>query len=93
MVDVGMNELSSSNLINLFPNPNNGIFTAEFDQKGMSATIEIYNVAGQKVFAKEIASNGISTTTFELLSDSGIYFVMITLEDGSTFSRRMVIDK
>ena len=93
MADVGMPELSTSNLINLFPNPNNGKFTTEFDQKGMRATIEIYNVTGEKIFVQEIPSNGISTTDFELISDSGIYFVIITLEDGSSFSRRMVIDK
>lgn len=93
MVDVGIPELSSSNRINLFPNPNNGKFSVQFDQRGMKATIEIYNVAGQIVFKKEIPSNGISSTDFDMQSDSGIYFVLVTLEDGTTFSRRMVIDK
>jgi uncharacterized delta-60 repeat protein len=92
MVDVGIPELTATNLINLFPNPSNGKFTAEFDQKGLGATIEIFNISGQKIYAEEISPNGISIHELNITSDAGIYFVRITLEDGASFSRRMIIE-
>ena len=93
MTDVGISELTTTNLLNLFPNPSNGNFTAEFDQRGMKATMEVFNVTGQIVYAQQLPENGISKTDFSLDTDNGIYLLRITLGDGTTFSQRMVIEQ
>ncbi len=93
MNDVSVRELSSSNPLNLYPNPNNGDFTAQFNQLGQSAELEIYNVTAEKVFAKHLSTNGISANDFSLNVDSGIYFLRVTLEDGSVLTQRFVIEK
>ena len=93
MTDVGFAELSNSGFVNLFPNPNNGNFTAEFDQRGMSAVMEIFTVTGEKIYSSELPSNGISKNDFALGADNGIYLLRITLKDGTTLTQRLVIDK
>jgi uncharacterized delta-60 repeat protein len=93
MVDVSVRELLANNAILLYPNPNNGNFTAQFDQKGLSGEMEVYNVNGQKVYAQQLSSNGITSIDLQLVADAGIYFLRITLEDATVLTQRMIIEK
>ncbi|MDQ3111945.1 MAG: SBBP repeat-containing protein [Bacteroidota bacterium] len=92
MMDVSIRELSATNPVNLYPNPNNGNFSVQLDQKGMSGLMEIYNVNGQKVYAQQLSSNGIVTIDFNLEAEAGIYFLRVVLEDGSVLAQRMIIE-
>jgi uncharacterized delta-60 repeat protein len=93
MVDVSVRELLANNAVLLYPNPNNGNFTAQFDQKGLSGEMEVYNVNGQKVYDQQLSSNGITSVDLQLIADAGIYFLRITLEDGTVMTQRMIIEK
>jgi hypothetical protein len=93
MVDVSVRELLANNAVLLYPNPNNGNFTAQFDQKGLGGEMEVYNVNGQKVYAQQLPSNGITSIDLQLVADAGIYFLRITLEDATVLTQRMIIEK
>ncbi len=92
MIDVNVRELLQANGVNLYPNPNNGNFTVQFDQKGLSSVMEIYNVNGQKVYAQNFNTNGIVTADFNLDVEAGIYFIRVLLEDGSVLTQRMIVE-
>lgn len=92
MMDVSVHELSALNPVNLYPNPNNGNFTALFDQKGMSGVLEIYNVNGQRIYTKQLSSNGKVSMNLALEVEAGIYLLRVTLEDGSVLTQRMIIE-
>ncbi len=92
MIDVNVRELLQANAVNLYPNPNNGNFTVQFDQKGLSSVMEIYNVNGQKVYAQNFNTNGIVTADFALDVEAGIYFIRVLLEDGSVLTQRMIVE-
>ncbi|CAN5871061.1 hypothetical protein BH11BAC7_BH11BAC7_14090 [soil metagenome] len=92
MMDVSVTELTAENPVVLYPNPNNGNFTVQFDQKGLISLMEIYNVNGQKIYAQQFSSNGITSAEFNLIAEAGIYFLHITREDGTVLTQRMIIE-
>lgn len=92
MLDVSVREITVSNPIYVYPNPNNGNFTILFDQKGLSSVVEIYNVNGQKIYAQQLSSNGIVSTELHLIAEAGIYLLHITREDGTVLTQRMIVE-
>jgi hypothetical protein len=92
MNDVSVRELQAFNPVLIYPDPNNGNFTAHFDQKGLKAEMEVYDVNGKKVYEQHLASNGVVTKQINLSADPGIYFLRILLSDGTTFTQRMIIE-
>lgn len=85
---VGVSEctgLSSSNLnpsnISLFPNPNNGSFSIEFNQEG-AKTVEIVDMTGKTITVIQTKENKTTLNTSGL--SSGIYFAKIKTNTGIT---------
>lgn len=66
------------NNITVFPNPNNGKFTITGDDLTING-IDIYDLAGRKIFTKKYSGNQLSNSqTIDLKSvASGIYFMRI----------------
>jgi uncharacterized delta-60 repeat protein len=92
MNDVSVQEAANINPVAVYPDPNNGNFTVQFDQKGLSAEMEVFGVNGKKVYGQHLAANGFVTKQLRLSADPGIYFIRIVLSDGTTFSQRMIIE-
>ena len=79
--------LKNTTDINVFPNPNNGNFTIQFDTITENNTIEIYSVLGQKVFEK----TEIKTQTIEVSNlEKGIYFIKTNKQNTSKTKKVIV---
>lgn len=77
---VGIDENSFSNSINIYPNPNNGLFNLQMSQLG-AAQIKIYNVLGECVYQNMSTA---STIQIDLSAQSdGVYMVQIITEEGT----------
>jgi len=71
--------------VEIFPNPNDGFFTLEVDllQHPGTMSIELYQINGQQVFAKE-AVNVIGQYNFQInlkAYGKGIYYLQITTQN------------
>ncbi|HVA98720.1 MAG TPA: T9SS type A sorting domain-containing protein, partial [Bacteroidia bacterium] len=73
-------------------NPNNGIFTINFENKfAKNDRIEIYNVLGKMVNSTILNSN---TTQINMKDDAaGIYMYKVLSENGSMISNGKIIVK
>ncbi len=71
----------------LYPNPNNGAFTIQFNSNSTSnVKVEVFDLGGRKIYDKAFENNGAFAENIELSSvKSGIY--LVTISDGN---RRMV---
>ncbi len=73
---------------NIFPNPNNGIFTLNLKNISPGEKIEVYNSMGEIVSTKNILSDN---TTIDISNEaSGIYFYRIISKDGMIASGKIV---
>ena len=74
--------------INVFPNPNNGNFTIQFDTISENNSVEIYSVLGQKVFEK----SDIKTNTLEILNlEKGVYFIKVNHQK-NTKTKKVIVN-
>ncbi|HEU4716182.1 MAG TPA: SBBP repeat-containing protein [Bacteroidia bacterium] len=90
--DVGFADLSSgTNDLSIFPNPNNGTMTLDIPQNGQKGTLDVYSLAGQKVYSMDLGAAAINHLDLQLSLDAGNYFVTVTLEDGTRMVKRIVI--
>jgi uncharacterized repeat protein (TIGR03803 family) len=82
---------ASKGSINLYPNPNNGIFTiALVGAQNFVPTLEIYNVLGERVYSQLKMDN--EQLTINISSQpSGVYFYRVLKEDGSIVGSGKVI--
>ena len=78
---------------NVYPNPNNGIFTVEFNNvKSDDYLLTVTNVLGQEVYTSSITSNGLNSETVDLTEfDKGIYILEIS-NDNATISEKIIIE-
>jgi uncharacterized repeat protein (TIGR03803 family) len=78
------NVTANPGAINLYPNPNKGIFTITFNKvaaQGSQAKVEVYNVLGEKVYSQLNSQQ--SAFNIDLSSQpSGVYFYKVLQENG-----------
>jgi uncharacterized delta-60 repeat protein len=73
--------------LKIYPNPNNGNFTIQFDVISENNAVEIYSVLGQKVFEKsEIKTNTIEISNLE----KGLYFIKVNNQNNSKTKKVLV---
>ena len=67
----------------LYPNPNNGNFTVQFNSDSTNdVNINIHDLRGRQVFAKSYQNNGLFNQTMQLSNvQSGVY--LVTVQDGA----------
>lgn len=81
---VGIEDILNNDKINIYPNPNNGIFTIEknIDE---NTTLEVYNLSGQLILQKSFVGN---TTQVNLTNyPKGIYLVKIIADNKVTVEK------
>lgn len=89
------NTLSSDTFLvnptfSVYPNPNNGDFSIDFDQNGIDNSVIVYDVTGRKVYENNF-QNVTSTVTINMNGTTkGIYSIVVSNEEG-TSSRKMII--
>ncbi|HXB12160.1 MAG TPA: T9SS type A sorting domain-containing protein, partial [Bacteroidia bacterium] len=86
-VVAGIDELSHSSAIQIFPDPNNGYFTISGLSKGL--VIEVYNYIGQRI-SHGNADN--ASMEFNIADrPNGIYLVRILTKDGQLVQQSRII--
>jgi len=85
-----VNEIISTDDINIFPNPSNGQFTINEKGQRTMDKLEIYNLLGEKIYT---ATNNKQQKTYDIdISNSpkGFYFVKIFVKD-KIYTEKIVI--
>jgi hypothetical protein len=77
-VATGIDQISKKNLVNVYPNPSNGLVQVDLKLLAGSCTIQIVNEIGRIVQEEKIAQGTLGVKTFDLSKYSnGIYLVNI----------------
>ena len=74
--------------ISVYPNPNNGNFTIQFENTTENNSIEIYSVLGQSVFTK---ANTKETIIDISNLEKGIYFIKIN-QQNTTITKKVIVN-
>lgn len=88
ILHTGINDVAAENRIVVFPNPSKGTFTISFDKAIENATVNIFDLAGRRVF------NTTNTNTAEFMAvntnnlTAGTYIVEIT--DGNFVAHKKI---
>ncbi len=88
----GIQNISNSSFINIYPDPNNGTFFIEISTPYNKSIVEIDNVLGQQVLRQEITGtkNELNLNT----QPSGVYFYKVISETGSVLGNgKLIIQK
>ena len=91
VVDVGINEFSVSDFMNIYPNPSEGCFTLEYTGYNSNQGIEIviYNRLGSRIYHSE---NFNQKTLIDLSKQpKGIYLVRLLLKNNITADKKIII--
>jgi PKD repeat protein len=87
----GINTLSKSHGIVLYPNPNNGSFTVKVEEPANDIAIAVYSLTGELI--KTIEANALkSEYNINLDAAAGIYMVKVT-NNGLTSTHKVTINK
>ncbi len=92
-VILSVNDLSVSNNVSLYPNPNNGSFNLEITnyELGNVNTLEVYNVLGENVYSAKVNAEN---TQIDLSNKaSGVYMYRLINEAGAQISNGRFIVK
>lgn len=87
-VGVGINELTSSLQINVYPNPNNGIFSISNEVK--ISEIILMNMLGEKIYSSQINSDKANINLKNI--PKGIYFIQIVSETNRITNKKIIIE-
>lgn len=90
---VGLEPLLSDVAVSLYPNPSTGIFRVEFFDLIQDAELEVYDLAGRKVWNTHIeAPNGSHVATVDLRNEAtGMYLVRMLIGNYA-IQKRVVIE-
>ncbi len=86
-------QVSANEKLQVYPNPNNGIFTASQELFSIKSVIKLYDVIGNLIYEKPItyfaSGNELYTFDFSALS-KGSYSLVLSDEE-RTYSQRLII--
>jgi Golgi nucleoside diphosphatase len=84
----GLNELETATNLNIYPNPNNGIFTLK-----VPATVELKDITVIDILGREVKTLTYTNSTIDI-SDlhKGIYYLIAEDKDGEKYSSKIVIE-
>lgn len=84
-----LNEIISSEYINIYPNPSNGIFFVNFPNEISIDVIEIFNSLGQVVFTKKYSSNKDKEINIEN-QPNGVYVFKVIFNNDYVLIRYLI---
>lgn len=78
--------------MNIFPNPNNGLFTLEMNaSKAGTFKVEIINIQGQIIYSNEIHQNGFYKDQIDITKEnSGVYYIRLNDGNSTKVSKFMI---
>ena len=85
-VNTGINNIVAIENIEIYPNPTNRVFNLQMS-KFANVQIAIYDVMGEKVYSSIITNQ---SSNINLEAPSGIYFLKITNQDGSSAVKKII---
>jgi hypothetical protein len=86
----GIDNISNSSGINIYPNPSKGLFTIQSSAISGQRSIEVYNELGQKVYSQFNIQN--PTFNIDLSSNpNGVYLIRILNTDGTLVTEKKMI--
>ena len=93
---IDLDKMTEVGLVNIYPNPSNGIFTMELAKLnrtfGTEYSVSVLNVLGQKVYSKTLDVIGHSVETIDLSDmEKGIYLLEV-MHNRSTYSQKLIIE-
>lgn len=92
-IGVGVENVSADNIVQVYPNPNNGKFNVKLNLPSTeNVKLEVYNMLGSKVM--DIAEGSLSNEFFEVVmpaSSNGVYFVRMTV-NGTVINKKIVLN-
>ncbi|MBX3163565.1 MAG: T9SS type A sorting domain-containing protein [Bacteroidetes bacterium] len=93
-VSLATNNLNP-NAFQIFPNPANNNARLKFNLNGNhTLTYKITDISGRLVQQKQLTNISTNSETIDLNNiESGVYFVSVQLEDNSTITKKLVIQK
>jgi len=91
VLPTSINELFKENNLKIFPNPNNGTFTIEYNLSHENYVLEIVDVMGKVVYQERFNTNNQQEIKLSTLN-IGIYFVRI-MNEFSIYSTKVNIIK
>jgi trimeric autotransporter adhesin len=74
--------------MNIFPNPSNGSFEVSVSAVPSNATIDIFNLVGQKVYSSAITK---TVSKIDMNVPTGLYNVVVTSEAGVTVKKVNIV--
>jgi len=83
------NSVEEKHLISLYPNPSNGVFNMETNQKGQ---MNIYSISGDLILSNQTIQVGVNLIELPQSILNGIYFVRILSNEG-VVNKRVVINR
>jgi hypothetical protein len=87
---VGLNELSNSNDVKLYPNPAEDIVYIDIGKTTEMVNLELFNINGELVLQDKLTTQNLSLKTHHL--QSGVYIVVITnLKTNTRAIKKLVI--
>lgn len=87
---VGINDNQLADGFKLFPNPTTGLLNIEFNAN-TTATVDLYNVLGERVMTKTFNAAGLRTIDLGNL-DNGVYYMNVTA-NGETVTKKVTLSK
>lgn len=90
---LSINEISTIDNINVFPNPSNGNISIENLQNSDIKTIEIFNILGSRVYNETLKAN---TNKVDLnlnnVTNKGVYLLKLQTNNGGIKTRKLIIE-
>jgi parallel beta-helix repeat protein len=86
---VGITENTAANLLQVYPNPNNGVFTISFGGNS-TAQLQAFDATGKLVLDSQLLPGSVQQMEFEA---AGIYTLMLITADGARNVQRVSVVK
>jgi hypothetical protein len=91
---LGVEEETSNNAFQVYPNPNNGSFSLKMTNlKGKNAQISIVDLNGRLLYQQNVLLNNTSLeSVIEINLANGMYLLLLQTEENS-YQRKLVIER
>jgi len=84
-----LNETAGKEMVQIYPNPNNGIFTVEYSNLAANRNIEVINLTGQMIYSESPSSEN-KTRIVLTGKPKGIYLVKIK-QGAEIFQKKIIV--